>query len=136
MAAAPIFRGRVTAEGELKPFDHERAQRRAYLRTLAGQDVEIVIRKKQSQRSLEQNKYIHFAATLASEHSGYTLAEVKLLWMGECWGWKTVGGHEVPAKPHTSDMTVEEATYFIDWMPPWSLEHMGVPIPPPERVAA
>jgi hypothetical protein len=134
MTPTPLFCGRVLQGGLLvldRPKDYAK-----HLRSLAGQYVEIVARKRRTKRSLDQNAYIHVAATLASEHTGYTLAEVKLIWMGECWGWHTVAGHELPVKPHTSDMTVDEASYFIDWVGPWSLEHMGVEIPPPERVAA
>lgn len=134
MTPVPIFRGRVLSGGLLaldRPRDYAR-----HVRSFAGKFVEVVIRKQRTKRSLDQNSFIHVAATIASNHTGYTIAEVKLLWMGECWGWHTVGGHELPVKPHTSDMTVDEARYFIEWLPIWSLEHMDVQIPLPGEVAA
>jgi hypothetical protein len=120
MAHVPIFHGVVSEDGERVLFaSDEKPARRSYLRQLAGERIEWTVRKERTQRSLDQNALIHVIATVLSDCTGYTLAESKLLMMGECFGWKTVSGHEMPVKPHTADMTVEEATYFIDWALPW-----------------
>ncbi len=129
MALWPVWHGRVTPEGELRLFDTERVQRRSFLRSLAGQDVEIVVRKKRSQRSEDQNRYLHAVPfALLAEALGYdSLEELKFDLMGEKWGWtETKGGHRVPIKLHTSDMTTVEATEFIDW-----LVRFGATLPSP-----
>ncbi len=135
MKSAPIFSGRVLPGG-LLVMDQPREYAR-YVRSLHGQFIEVVVRKQRVQRSLDQNAYLHVAAFVPlAEHLGYSLAELKLLLMGECWGWQTVAGHEMPVKVHTADMTVEEATHFIDWIIPWALEQFDFVIPLPNAVAA
>jgi hypothetical protein len=132
----PIFRGRVNEQGtKIVLFDTERAWRRAHLYTLRGQDVEVIVRKKRRQRSTEQNAYIHVAAAFLAEEFGNEIDEMKLILMGEKWGWHRdkATGREVPIKPHTSDMTVEEATEFIDWLPRWALGH-NITLPSPGEV--
>jgi hypothetical protein len=137
MSAVPLFHGRISPEGRFELADAERAQRQAYFRTLAGKNVEIIVRKERLQRSLDQNAYIHAVPVpLLADHCGYSITEMKLLLMGECFGWHTVGGHELPLKPHTSDMTVDECRQFIDWVIPWAMEHFDVAIPLPNEVAA
>ena len=38
-----------------------------------------------------------------------------------CWGWKPSKlGHEIPVKAHTSAMTTEECSTFIEWLPIWA----------------
>jgi hypothetical protein len=132
----PVFSGHVTEQVQLVLAANEQAQRQAHLRTLAGQDVEVIVRKKRTQRSNEQNALIHAVASALADHCGNSLGEMKLLLMGECWGWQTVRGHEIPVKPHTSDMTVEEATQFIDWLLPWSAQNFPeVRLGPQGRIA-
>lgn len=136
MTATPVFHGRFDGEGRFFYETAENSDRQNYFRTLAGQRVEIVVRKQRSQRSLDQNAYIHAVpVAILAEHCGYSVPEMKLVLMGECWGWKTVAGHEIPVKPHTSDMTVEEARQFIDWVIPWAMEHFDVAIPLPNEVS-
>ncbi len=135
MKGAPFFSGRVLPGG-LLVMDRPREYAK-YVRSLHGRFVEIIVRKQRVQRSLDQNAYLHVAAFIPlAEHLGYSLAELKLLLMGECWGWQTVAGHEMPVKVHTADMTVEEATHFIDWIIPWALEQFEFVIPLPNEVAA
>lgn len=135
MKASVVFTGRVLPGGLLvvdKPREYAK-----YVRSFHGQFVEVIVRKQRVQRSLDQNAYLHVAAFIPlAEHLGYSLAEMKLLLMGECWGWQTIGGHEIPVKIHTADMTVEEATYFIDWIIPFALERFDFIVPLPHEVAA
>lgn len=136
MATVPIFTGTVDDAARLTLTERERDQRRAWLETLKGRDVEVVIRRRRRQRSTDQNALIHAVATALAEHCGVSLGEMKVLLMGECWGWRTVRGHEVPVKPHTSDMTVEEATDFIDWLLPWTATNFPSVRLDAKRVAA
>lgn len=138
MAIVPIFHGRVTPEGELKPFDTERTQRRAHLRALAGQDVEIVIRKKRSQRSVDQNKYWwSVPVRLLAEHCGYADDDMHYALLGECFGYK-VGptGKQLPNVTGSSALSTEEFTRLIDWVLVWGPTEMGCYIPAPDKVAA
>ncbi len=102
-------------------------------RTLAGQPIELVLRRKRIKRSLDQNAFLHAAVfPLVAEHIGGSIADTKLIMMGEKWGWHTVRGKELPVKPHTSEMTTAEASEFIDWAPMWAateLDGLFVPLP-------
>lgn len=135
MSVSPIFTGRVLPGGLLvmdRPKEYAR-----HVRSFHGRFVEVIVRKQRIQRSLDQNAFLHAVVfPLLGEHFGYTIPEVKLVLMGECWGWKQIGGHEIPVKPSTSEMTIEEATYFIDWVIPWAMTNHSVSIPFPNEVAA
>lgn len=134
----PIFHGRITLDGKFLLEESERDRRRVYFESLAGKSVEIIVRKVRVQRSVDQNAYIHgVVIPPLADHCGYSTAEMKFVLMGECWGWKTIApGREIPEKIHTSDMTVEEATRFIDWVIPWAMEQFNIPIPLPNEAAA
>lgn len=134
MGVVPIFTGLVTAEARLEFTAAEAQLRRAHLRSLIGREVEIVVRKKRTQRSDDQNAYLHAVPfALIAEYTGHSIEEVKVLLMGECWGWQVVQGRQIPVKPSTSSMTTEECSYFIEWLPPWALDHLGLDIPLPEK---
>lgn len=138
MAAVPIFHGKVSEDGKLLLRDTEQALRRVYLSRLVGHEVEVVIRRERVQRSLDQNAYIHAVPVpILADHFGYTLPEMKLVLMGECWGWKAdpISGREIPAKSSTAAMDVEECTRFIEWVIPWAMVNHGVDIPLPNEVA-
>lgn len=139
MAAVPIFHGRITDDGTLILDPHEATQRAAHRRSLAGKRVEIIIRKERTKRSLDQNAYLHTVPfPILAEYFGDSIEGVKYSVMGECWGWKRdrITGREVPVKANTSDMTVDEAAFFIDWLIPWAMTNYGVDIPYPREVSA
>lgn len=145
MALVPIFRGHVTSEGRLELDEREASYRRAHLQSLVGRDVEVIVRKKREQRSLDQNAYLHAVPfPLLQEELGYeSIEELKYALMGACWGWKPdrMTGREVPVKPSTSSMTVEECSQFIDWLIKWAgtpgnLSTHGIHIPLPNEAAA
>lgn len=134
-SATPIFFGTVTAAGKFQLGD--KAGVSAHLKTLAGEAVEFTIRKRRTQRSVDQNAYLHAEPfPKLADHLGYSMEEVKLVLMGECFGWHDVGGHTLPVKPSTSSMTVEEAQYFIDWVIPWAMTEHGVHVRLPGEVEA
>lgn len=139
MAPVPIFTGRVSEQGQLTLNEAERHYRRQWLDSLAGKDVEVIVRKKRTQRSLDQNAYWHAVPfPLLQEALGYdSIEELKFDLMGEKWGWTTTKhGNHIPVKPHTSEMTVEECTEFIDWLIPWAMTKHGVTIPLPNEVTS
>ena len=136
MTIVPKFEGVVNERGQL--FLDARKDMDRWLRTLAGKVVEVVIRKKPSRRTVNQNAYLHAVPLpLLAEHFGMTIAEVKYSLMGEKWGWKKdpISGREVPVKPSTSEMTVDECTEFIEWLLDWAPAEHGVSIPAPDKVA-
>lgn len=99
--------------------------------------VTLTVEKLKRQRSLDQNAYLHaIPFPILAEHFGYTIPEVKLVLMGECWGWQQIAGHEIPLKPSTSEMSVEECQYFIDWLIPWAMTEHDVALPLPNEVTA
>lgn len=138
--AIPIFRGRVDEDGRLTLAEGEREQRRAWLDTLRGRDVEVTVRKLRLRRSIDQNAYWHAVPfPLLAEYFGDSIEGVKFDLLGECFGWTTTkAGHRIPVKPHTSDLTTEEGAHFTDWMVQFAaqLPGGGVQIPLPNEAAA
>lgn len=128
------FTGGVDTTGRLDPDVSFNV--RDYLRTFAGMSVDILIRKHRRKRSLDQNAYLHAEPfpRLAKEW-GESVDRAKLICMGEFWGWEPckVSRCYLPVKAHTSDMTVEECTTFIDWLIPWALTEHQVSIRLPEE---
>jgi hypothetical protein len=138
MAQIPIFHGAVTDAVRIEFVEAERYLRHAYLKTLIGRNVECIVRKERVKRSLDMNAYLHAVPfPLLAEYFGDSIEGTKLDLMGECFGWRTApSGHQLPVKPHTSDMTVEESAFFVDWLIPWAakLPGGGVRIPLPGEV--
>lgn len=136
MAQIPIFHGSVSDAARLVLLDNERALRHAYLKSLVGRTVDVIVRKQRVQRSQDMNKYLHAVPfPILAEYFGDSIEGTKLDLMGECFGWKKspTTGRDVPVKPHTSDMTVEESTFFVDWLIPWAAQQHGVVIPLPKE---
>lgn len=136
MAVQFVFDGRVT-DGA-KPVIDDVTRYRKALQTLAGRRVEFVLRKPKSKRSLDMNAYLHCETgpfRLLAEHFGEDMAGVKYALMGECFGWvhSEAAGRDVPVKAHTSEMTIEESAYFVDWVIPWAAQNHGVLIPLPSE---
>jgi hypothetical protein len=138
MAIVPIFTGHVTEDGKLLLTPNEETYRRRYLQSLSGRDVEIVVRRKRVQRSLDMNKYWHAVPfPILAEYWGEDIETTKFLVLGECFGWREIkDGHRLPLKPSTSALTVEEGSYLTNWMPPWAMTNFGVDIPLPQKAEA
>ena len=82
----PVFAGRVDARGHLTLDQQPRFLR--WLSRMAGERVELVVRRARSKRSLAQNAYMHGVVfPMVAEYTGYTIPETKLAMMGECFGW-------------------------------------------------
>lgn len=129
-----LFTGPVDTRGHLDP--DTRAYVADYLRTFPGQQVDIIVRKHRKQRTLKQNAYWHAEPFVKlAKKFGCSVDAAKLAVMGQFWGWERepITGHEVPVKAHTSDMTVDEGTLFLDWLIPWAAEEHGVEILLPDE---
>jgi hypothetical protein len=135
MAVVPIFHGAITPDARLVLDEHERDRRRMHLGSLIGKRVEVIVRKVRTQRSLDQNAYLHAVPfALLAEYWGEDIETTKLLCLGECFGWKdTRDGHRVPIKPSTSGLTTEEGSHLIEWLPAWAMREFGVSIPLPQE---
>ena len=115
-------------------LDLDREEFRRLCAVLPIGPVIVTAQVPKTQRSLDQNAYLHAGPfPILAKELGYSIPEVKLVLMGECWGWHMVGGHELPMKPSTSEMTVEECTFFIDWLLPWAAEFHGIRLPLPDE---
>jgi hypothetical protein len=101
-----------------------------------GQTVEIRAWKPKRKRSLDQNAYLHAEPfPKLAKQWGESIARTKLICMVVFWGTepcKLTGTH-LPVKAHTSDMTVEECTLFIDWLIPWAITEHGVDVTAPDE---
>ena len=107
---AAVFVGIVRPDGSRLDFDYPDAYR-AFIGTLAGDEVEIEIRKKRAKRTLKQNAYLHAVIKPYADHLGYTVEELKLALLGECFGYHEVSGVALPLKLHTADLSTTE---FVD----------------------
>jgi hypothetical protein len=128
MRVKATFKARVSG-GLLTNFD--RSGFGKAVKTFEGQNVVVTIT---DQRSLDQNAYLHAGPLpIMADWMGCTIPEAKYYLMGECWGWHTVAGKEIPIRPSTSEMTVAEARYFIDWLIPWALDRHDIELPLPDE---
>lgn len=134
----PIFHGRVTSEGRFELAEQERSLRQTYFKSLAGQNLEITVRKERTKRSLDQNAYIHAVPLpIFSEYWGEDISTTKLLLLGEKFGWREFDdGKRIPVKPSTSDLSTDEMSEFIEWMPVWGMTNFGLHIPLPGEAEA
>lgn len=114
--------------------DRALAQRiMAHLRTVAGQAVEIVVRKPRTKRSLDQNAFWWAVPVeLLAEHCGYSRNQMHYALLGECFGY-TPGptGGAVPVKASSSELSVDEFSHLIEWVLIWGPSELGVVIPSP-----
>jgi hypothetical protein len=139
MAAQFVFPALVNEHG-IGCIDPEHKPRyRSTLQQLAGKRIEFVIRKPKSKRSLDMNNYLHSTNgpfRLLAEYFGEDLAGIKYALAGQCFGWaySKAFDRDIPVKPHSSDWTVEDSKYFVDWVIPWAAREHGVLIPLPGEV--
>ena len=135
MSYATIFVGTPDATGILP--DAVRVDIARALRVFAGKPVSIQIRRYVPKRTNPQNAYLHVSPfPILAAFFGQSIEETKRDLMGECWGWTVNAktGWHTPVRAHTSEMDVEEATFFIDWLLPWAMEKWQVYIPLPTEV--
>ena len=107
-----------------------------YLRGLEGEDVEVIIRKLRSQRSLAQNAYWWAVPVeIMAEFMGEDRPATHYALLGECFGYhlNEKVGKQVPNKGSSSALTVEEFSALIEWCPPWAMTTFGVSIPLPNE---
>lgn len=100
----------------------------------------VTVEKFVPNRSDDQNKYLHAGPLpILKREFGYdSIEDLKRDLMGECWGWKIspLTKQPVPIKPHTSEMTVDEFSHFIDWLIPWAMVKWNIRLPLPDEWCA
>lgn len=129
-----IFIGTVDENGRVH-FDFPSKAHAFNQEYFAGHEVEIEIRKRRSKRSLKQNAYLHAAIEPLAEKLGVTVAGLKLILLGEVFGWTNVLGRPYPERDHTSDLNTEEFSDVMAFAQQLAAEH-GVLILDPSEYKA
>ena len=137
----PVWRGTVTAAGQLELYALEAQDRRAYLRTLAGADVDVIVRTRRKQRSLPQNAYLHgVVIPVLADGLGYDKHEYNLLHyslLAECYGcvYDPRTGREWPALT-SSQLSTKQFSDYIEWIVRWAAVEHGIRVPLPNECEA
>lgn len=131
----PMFHGVVTAAGVLKLEASQLFS--AYVTRLKNQPITLVLKKRESQRSLDQNAYIWGVAyPILAEALGYGHHEHEDLHyalVAKCFGEhfdKRVGAM-VPNK-RSSKLTTKEFSDYMEWLVRFAAQELGgilVPLP-------
>lgn len=131
-----MARAQIDAVWTGSRLELDRAEFRRLCAALPIGPVIVTAQVPKSQRSLDQNAYLHAVPfPILAKELGCSIPEVKRDLMGACWGWKVspITGKDVPLREHTAEMTVEDCTFFIDWLLPWAAEFLGMRLPLPDE---
>ena len=110
-----VFIGFVSDAGKLT-LDFPK-QMTAYLKHLAGHEVEVEIRKRRSRRSADQNRGFHAMIAPWAKSEGHDVDDLKSDLMGTVFGWaekRTLADNRVPLRRHTSELNTAEFSELID----------------------
>jgi hypothetical protein len=135
----PLFTGRVLQGGLLvldRPKDYAK-----HLRSLAGQYVEIVARKRRSKRSLDQNAWWWGKCLpLIAEELGYDKHDHDALHyalVAKCFGTHMDPKLNVDVpNARSSQLSTAEFSELMEWVVRWAATEYGIVIPLPNEVAA
>lgn len=137
----PVFNGSVSLDGKLSLDVAERGLRAGYLKRLAGKPVEIVIKKLQSKRSQQQNRW-HFgvAIPILAAEFGYDRHESEALHyalVAKCFGTRLDAklGIEVP-NVRSSKLTTAQFSELMEWEVRFAATEYGIVVPLPGEAAA
>jgi len=125
----PIFRGKVekgTLRADVRFY--------AYLSSLEGQEVEIVVRKKRSKRSDQQNRYYWgVVVKMIADHCGYFSDEMhealKLKFLGA-----STDEHGLVKIRSTAKLSKDEFIQYLNAVVQFAAMSLGVYIPGPNEV--
>jgi hypothetical protein len=103
-----------------------------------SKDWVVEIKQYRKKRSNCQNAYIHAVPLkIISDHTGYTMDEMKEYLCGEFAGWETYERFDgVPQQrpiKTTSQMSTKEMTEFIDFMQWFGSSKLNLRIPSPNE---
>lgn len=134
MTRVPVWLGAVT-KGRLT-LDAEAAFR-AYIKALPDQPIQLVLQRRKSQRSLDQNAWVFgIAYPIIAEALGYDAHEIEDLhyalvakWGGEHFDKRL--GAMVPNK-RSSKLSTTEYSDYMEWLVRFAATELGgivVPLP-------
>jgi len=129
--------GHVSASGQLVLDD--RSKLTADVRRFAGKRVELVVRLRRSQRSVDQNRWLRgVAIKILAEHLGYDRHEYEDLHyalMEKCFGtrWNRTLQRQVP-KVRSSKMSTREFSDYMEWLVRYAAQEFHCHIPLPNEV--
>ena len=131
----PVFAGRVDARGHLTLEQQPRFLR--WLQRLAGERVDLSVRKHRSRRSQEQNRYWFWAMGFLAEHAwGENDAEAKErmhYWLLiRHFGAVEFDGFTIPART-SRGLSTAEFSAMIEWMVQFAARDLGVVVPLPNE---
>lgn len=131
---SPIFSGHVNAQGQLKLEQADAFER--HRRSLAGKDVELVLRVPRRDRSSPQNRYYWgVVVALLAECFGYTAEEMhealKLHFL-----LREQAGKALPTVGSTAAMNTQEFEDYLQSVRQWAAVEHGVVIPMPNEAEA
>ena len=123
----PRFPGRVTDGGQLKVSDREALSR--YLTTLAGRDVDVVVKRHRKDRTSPQNRYYYgVVVAVLADHLGYERDE---LHEAVAQKFLSLTGPDDPLQRRrsTADLTTAEMTDYIEQVRRFASSEFGCYIP-------
>ena len=128
----PVFPARVNERGQV--IIRDRASFDNYAKTLQGSELEVIIRKRKSQRSSQQNRYYFGCVVkLIGEYCGYDTDDMhealamKFLRIEDC----PITG--APRRKRTPKTNTAEFANYVDQCIRFGAE-LGVVIPEPQQV--
>lgn len=136
MTPPPSFIAVVGQDGRMDLAPHERQRLSAYMGSLKGQRIEVVVKPYRAQRSSQQNRYYHgVVVALLAEHCGYDHDDMhealamKFLRIEDC----PVTG--APRRLRTPKADTKQFADYLDACIRLAAEH-GVVIPEPNEVTS
>jgi len=131
----PVFLGRVTEQGRLHL--EQRGMFRRWLSSLAGKDVELVVRRRRKQRSLQQNAYYHgVIVKMLADHFGYRPEEMHEALKFEFLRRDPDDRRPLATVRSTTSLSTQDFEDFQERVRQWALEEHEVLIPLPNEVEA
>uniref|UniRef100_A0A6H1ZUY3 Uncharacterized protein n=1 Tax=viral metagenome TaxID=1070528 RepID=A0A6H1ZUY3_9ZZZZ len=126
----PIFRGQV-----LKGVLQVDTRFYSWLSTLEGQEVDVIVRKKRKQRSLQQNRYYHgVIIKILADHCGYSPEEMHEALKEKFLGTQERDKHGLIKMKSTAVLSKDEFIQYTNEVIRWAAENLTVYIPDPHLV--
>lgn len=123
--------GMITDDGKTLMIDYPDQLKADYIH-LAGHAITIEIRKLRSKRSLKQNAWLHAAIKPLADELGNSTEELKLILLGQTFGWREIRGASIPNRLHTSELNTEEFGELMDTLLNLAAENSVVILLPDE----
>jgi hypothetical protein len=125
----PRFAGRVDNAGQLHLVDRHGLHR--HVRSLAGEPVEVIIRKPRRERSHQQNAYYwSVVIKLTADALGYQMDE-----MHEAWKLRLLRredpDHPMPTLRSTTELTPKEFSDYVENIRTIAMTEFGINVPEP-----